>query len=110
MALNVDNLEKLLRFVSGKGSFCWTNWRKIKGQHDEGQRDREPLPLRGSPRAPPKTSERYTGAMKTKSQKGTSQRFSFRGPLGDPLGGRFSSRRLSVLLPLIVLPLNLSPN
>ena len=28
---------------------------------------------------------------------------------GDPLGGRFSSRRLSVLLPLIVSPLNHSP-
>ena len=38
--------------------------------------------------------------MKTKSQKGTSRRFS---------RGRFFSRRLSVLLPLIVLPLNLSP-
>ena len=32
------------------------------------------------------------------------------GPLGDPLGGRFSSRRLSVLLALMVLPLNLSLN
>ena len=30
-------------------------------------------------------------------------------PLGDPLRGRFSSRRLSVLLPLVVLSLNLSP-
>ena len=39
------------------------------------------------------------------------QRFSdvFRGPLRDPLRGRFSSQRLSVLLPLTVLPLNLSP-
>ena len=34
----------------------------------------------------------------------------FGAPLGDPLGGRFSSRRLSVLLSLIVLPLNLSPS
>ena len=33
----------------------------------------------------------------------------FRGPLRDPLRGRFPSQRLSVLLPLIVLPLNLSP-
>ena len=40
------------------------------------------------------------------------QRFSgvFKGPLRDPLSGRFSSQRLLVLLPLIVLPLNLSPN
>ena len=30
-------------------------------------------------------------------------------PLRDPLKGRFPSQRLSVLLPLIVLPLNLSP-
>ena len=44
--------------------------------------------------------------MKIKSQKGISQRFS--GVLGGPLGEKFSSRRLSVLLPLIVLPLNLS--
>ena len=36
------------------------------------------------------------------------QRF-FRGPLRDPLRGRFPSQRLSVLLPLIVLPLELSP-
>ena len=33
----------------------------------------------------------------------------FRGPLRDPLRGRFPSRRLSVLLPLFVLPLELSP-
>ena len=33
----------------------------------------------------------------------------FRGSLGDPLGGKFSSRRLSVLLPLFVLPLRLRP-
>ena len=45
--------------------------------------------------------------METKSQKGTSEVFG--GPLRDPLGGRFSSRRLSVLLPQIVSPLNLSP-
>ena len=40
------------------------------------------------------------------------QRFSevFRGPLRDPLRGRFPSQKLSVLLPLIVLPLELSPN
>ena len=41
--------------------------------------------------------------MKTKSQKGTSRRPS------PSLGGRFYFRRLSVLLPLIVLPLRLSP-
>ena len=33
----------------------------------------------------------------------------FRGPLRDPLRGRFPSQRLSVLLPLIVLPLELPP-
>ena len=33
----------------------------------------------------------------------------FRGPLRDPLRGRFPSQRLSVLLPLFVLPLELSP-
>ena len=32
-----------------------------------------------------------------------------RGPLRDPLWGRFPSQRLSVLLPLIVLPLEISP-
>ena len=32
-----------------------------------------------------------------------------RGPLRDPLRGRFPSQRLSVLLPLFVLPLKLSP-
>ena len=39
--------------------------------------------------------------MKIKSQKGTPQRLSevFGGSLGDPLGGRSSSWRLSVLLP-----------
>ena len=34
----------------------------------------------------------------------------FGGPLGDPLETRFCSRRLSVLLPLIVLPINPSLN
>ena len=34
----------------------------------------------------------------------------FRGPLRDPIRGRFPSQRLSVLLPLIVLPLELSPS
>ena len=33
----------------------------------------------------------------------------FRGPLRDPLRGRFPSQRLSALLPLIALPLELSP-
>ena len=31
----------------------------------------------------------------------------FKVPLGDPLAGRFSSQRLSVLLPFIMLPLNI---
>ena len=34
----------------------------------------------------------------------------FRGPLRDPLRGRFPSQRLSVLLSLIMLPLELSRN
>ena len=46
--------------------------------------------------------------MKTKSQQETSQRFSE--VFSDPLGRRFPSQRLSVLLPLIDLSLNLSPN
>ena len=37
------------------------------------------------------------------------QRF-FGGPFRDPLRGRFPSQRLSVLLPLIVLPVELSPS
>ena len=45
--------------------------------------------------------------MRPSSQKGTSRRF-FRGFLPNPLGGRFSSRRLSALLPLMMLFLNLS--
>ena len=68
--------------------------------------------LREGLRKPP----RGTLVIKIQSKKGTSQRFLdvLEGPLGDPLGGKFPSRRLSVLLPLIllpliVLPLNLSP-
>ena len=43
--------------------------------------------------------------------RGFKQRFweVYRGPLRDPLRGRFPSQRLSVLSPLFVLPLELSP-
>ena len=83
----------------------------IRSNKTESLRE-ENLPPRESPRGPLKTSERATLVMKIKSQKGISQRLSevLGGPLGDPLGGQFASRRLSVLLPLIVLPLSVSPN
>ena len=45
-----------------------------RGNRTESLRE-ENLPLRGSPRGPPKTSERYL-AMKIKSQKRTFRRFS----------------------------------
>ena len=56
--------------------------------------------LREGLREPPTS----TLVMKIKSQKRISWRV-FGGPLGGPLGGKSSSRRLSVLLPLIVSPL-----
>ena len=74
----------------------------IRGNRTESFRE-ENLPLRGSP----KTSERSPFCdlifitMVYLSEV-------FGGPLGDPLGGRFSSRRVSVLLPLIVFPLTIS--
>ena len=54
-------------------------------------------------------SEGLRGSQRFSEVCGGFQRF-FRGPLRDPLRGRFPSQRLSVLLPLILLPLNLSPN
>ena len=68
----------------------------------------ENLPPRGSPRGPPRTSERYIGKEDLVTKGDLSEVLG--GPLGDPLGRRFSSRRLLVLLPLIVLPLNFSPS
>ena len=50
-----------------------------------------------------KTSENLSKPLKT------SETIPLRGPLRDPLRGRFPSQNLSGLLPLIVLPLNLSP-
>ena len=44
--------------------------------------------------------------MKTSEK--NSENLPLRDPLRDPLRGRFPSQRLSVLLPLIVLPLKLS--
>ena len=82
--------------------------RKIKGQHDEGQQDREsPTDRKTSSgaRASERTSEnlpRGTLAMKTKSQKGNLSDVSG-GLVTHLLGGRFSSRKVLVLLALIVL-------
>ena len=50
-----------------------------------------------------KTSENLWKALKS------SETIPLRGPLRDPLRGRFPSQNLSGLLPLIVLPLHLSP-
>ena len=78
----------------------------IEGQHDERQQDR--VFLREALQEDLRKPLRSTLVMKTKSQKRTSGRLEDF-PLGDPVGGRCSPRRLLVLLPLIVLPLNLSP-
>ena len=86
--------------------------RELNGANEEGQQDREPL--RGKS-ASERVSERE-GFQRF--LKGFLQRLSevfrdlsefFRGPLRDPLRGRFPSQRLSVLLPLIVLPLEVFP-
>ena len=66
--------------------------------------------LRGQRATGPRASEREEGLW----EGGFSEVFRglwkvFRGPLRDTLRGRFPSRRLSVLLPLIVLPLEHSP-
>ena len=61
----------------------------IRGNRTESLRE-ETLPLRLSLKGPPKASERYTGNEDSVT-KGTSPRV-FGGPLGDPLGGRFSNR------------------
>ena len=86
-----------------------SDWRKMKGQRDEGQQDRESprgdLPSRGSLRGLPKTSEGIPFATCFSLAVYISEVFG--GPLGNPLGG--SSRTLLVLLPLIVLLLHVSP-
>ena len=46
----------------------------MRGNRAESLRE-EDLSLRWSSRGPPKTSERYIGKIKSKSQKGTCQRF-----------------------------------
>ena len=51
-----------------------------------------------------KTSENLSKPLKT------SEALPLRDPLRDPLRGRFPSQNLSGLLPLFVLPLDLSPN
>ena len=60
------------------------------------------MPLRG------RVSDVFTGFQRFSEVIRGFERF-FRGPLRDPLRGRFPSQRLSVLLPLFLLPLNLSP-
>ena len=70
----------------------------MRANRNESLRE-ENLPPRGSLGGPPKTSERYTGNEDQVAKANLSEVF------GDPLGGGFSSQRLSVLLPLIVLPL-----
>ena len=96
---------------SGLGvSFCSVSSlrREFKGQHDRGNRT-ESL-WRGKP-----ASERFLrGSLRGRFAEvfRSFQRFSggfFRGPLRDRRRGRFPSQRLSVLLPLIVLPFELSP-
>ena len=62
----------------------------------------EHLSLRVSESAS-KNLERYTDNEDKVTQEDLSEVF------GDLLGGKFSSRRLSVLLPLIVLPFDVSP-
>ena len=72
-------------------------WSKIKGQHDEGQQDRESP--RGKSSGPPKVSEFCDLVVITSVPLG-----GFGGPLGDPLGGRFSSQRLVPVAPHRVAP------
>ena len=61
-------------------------------------------PLRGSPRSPPKISGRHTGGEDEVRKGDLSEVFG--GPLRDPLGRKYCSWRLSVLLPLIMLCLS----
>ena len=99
---------------------------RVSGVNEQGQQDREPL--RGKP-----ASERVSeGSLRGRFSEFFFQRLSeflevfrvflevfrvffevFRGPLRDPLReplrGKFPSQRLSVFLPRIVLPLELSP-
>ena len=75
-----------------KETFESKRWRKIEGQDHEGRQDRESqrkVIVRESLREDLRKPPRGTLVMKTKSK-----------DFGGPLGGRFSSRRLSVLLPL----------
>ena len=66
-----------------------------------------------SERVSERTSERegFRGVLRFLEVLRCFQRFSevFQKSLRDPLRGRFPSQRLSVLLPLFLLPLNLSP-
>ena len=96
---------------------------RLMGQQEQGQQRGQSASERVSER----TSERegcrgfqrffevFRGFQSFSEVFGGFQRFSevfqrfFRGPLRDPLRSRFPSQRLSVLLPLFLLPLNLSP-
>ena len=110
----------------GPSSCRGTDWRKFKGQHDYGRRDWEPLrgksaSQRVSERTSEnlwkvsknlwkslKTSENPWKPLKTSKDlwKSPLKTLPLRGPLRDPLRGRFPSQRLSVLLPLFCCPLN----
>ena len=84
------------------------NRRKTKGQHDQGQQDREsPREKSSSERVSERTSENLREVHWYNEDEATKGDLSegFLEALRDSLGGGFSSRRLSVLLPLIVLPL-----
>ena len=88
------------------------------GQMNRGNRNESlcegNLPLRGSLRA--LRGRVFRGLQSSSELFRGFQRFFrdlsevFKGPLRDLLRGKFPSQRLSVLLPLIVLPLELSPN
>ena len=68
------------------------------------------LPLRGSLRGPLHISKSLWKPLKTSENLSENLWNPLKTlPLRDPLRGRFPSQRLSVLLPLIVLPLKLSP-
>ena len=104
-------------------------WREFKGQMNRGSRTESlweaNLPLRGSLRGSLRggfseffqssfrgfrgllrSSEVFRGGFQSL---GRGFQCFFRGLLRNPLRGRFPSQRLSVLLPLIVWPLELSP-
>ena len=122
----VSNSWELCHAIEGREISCFppsqicSSCRSFKGQHDSGQHDpqlwgkwhservserafEQPLKTSKNPLKtlwkPLKTSQNLSKPLKTSEAL----------PLRDPLRGRFPSQNLSGLLPLIVLPLNLSP-